>query len=253
MTGLAVVPRFNRIERLTQGGRAIVRRHWAKPSVAESLGADRLVELTAHRLAAASGLAPPVLEVDFEAGWMSMPFVAGSSLDRHWWHYENRRAPVLALLDALRSLPAGPLPTIHLADRASILQQQLAVMEPDVARRWEAPVAQCVREWRSDSALAEPALDCFVHGDVSTENLLCAVDGRPVLLDFEYAHRGHRFEDLAGLVVTGGIEPSCWMNWVPKSEHGLFATLVRTRTLLDGLWTALARVLTGNAAAARAH
>ncbi|MBU3671946.1 MAG: aminoglycoside phosphotransferase family protein [Sinobacteraceae bacterium] len=253
MTGVAAPPRLNRIQRLSEGGCDIVRRHWVADVVAESLGADRLVELTAQRMAASSGLAPPVLAVDFEAGWMSMPFISGVQLGADWWHDESSAAPVLGLLEVLRALPAEQLPVVHLADRASSLQRRLAGLAPDVAQRWEQPLERCIREWGSEPGLAHRELDCFVHGDVSTDNLLCQGDGRLVLLDFEYAHRGHRLEDLAGLVVSGAVEPRRWMSWVPGQQHMLFATLVRTRTLLDGLWTDLARAMTGNAAAARAH
>jgi aminoglycoside phosphotransferase (APT) family kinase protein len=74
-----------------------------------------------------------------------------------------------------------------------------------------------------------------------------------MLLDFEYAHRGHRLEDLAGLVVSSAVADDRWTTWVPAPERVLFETLVRTRAVLDGIWTDLAWTLTGNAAAARAH
>jgi len=253
LTRASATPRLNRIERLSEGGCDLVRRYWAADVVAGSLGADRLVELTAHRMAASAGLAPRVLGVDMDAGWMSMPFIEGARLGADWWWHERSTAPVLGLLEVLRTLPAEPLPVVHLADRASRLQRRLAEVAPDVAQRWERPLERCVREWESEPELAPLKLDCFVHGDVSTDNLLCQSDGRLMLLDFEYAHRGHRLEDLAGVVVSGAVEPRRWVSWVPRRDQALFATLVRTRTLLDGLWTDLAWALTGNAATARAH
>lgn len=142
---------------------------------------------------------------------------------------------------------------IHLADRARRLHRELEALSPQLAQRWDAPLTHCLNDWESEPSLAHQALDCFVHGDLSPENLLCTPDGHLVLLDFEYAHRGHRLEDLAGLVVSCAVAASHWTSWVSGPETALFDTLVRTRVLLDGLWVDLASVLTGNAAAARAH
>jgi aminoglycoside phosphotransferase (APT) family kinase protein len=253
VTGTYPAPRLNRLQRLNEDGCDIVRRHWAAQAIADPLGADRLAELTAQRLVAAMGLAPPVLAVDLEAGWMSMPFIAGVGLDPHWWHLESTTKSVLGVLGVLRTLPASQLPVISLADRARALHRRLADLQPVVAERWDSPLQRCFEEWGRESALAEESLQCFVHGDVSADNLLCTADGRLMLLDFEYAHRGHRLEDLAGLVASGAITVDRWSNWVPTVEHVLFETLVRARTVLDGLWTDLAWTLTGNAAAARAH
>lgn len=246
-------PALNRVQRLQQDGRDIVRRHWAERSIANVLGSDRVAEVTAQRVVAAVGLAPPVLAVDLDAGWMSMPFVAGERIDPRWWEHVSRSKVVLDMLAALRLLPSAQLPTIHLADRARRLHRELAALSPQLAQRWDAPLTHCLNDWESEPSLAHEALDCFVHGDLSPENLLCTPDGHLVLLDFEYAHRGHRLEDLAGLVVSCAVEASHWTNWVSVPEAALFDTLVRTRLLLDGLWVDLASVLTGNAAAARAH
>lgn len=249
----SATPVLNRVQRLQEDGRDIVRRHWAERAIADVLGSDRVAEVTAQRVVAAVGLAPPVLAVDLDAGWMSMPFVAGARIDPLWWEQDSQSMAVLDLLAALRVLPVAELPVIHLAERATRLHRELEVRSPGLARRWDASLAHCLSGWAREPSLSHQALDCFVHGDVSVENLLCAVDGRLLLLDFEYAHRGHRLEDLAGLVVSCAVTANRWTNWVSASERPLFETLVQTRVLLDGLWIDLASVLTGNAAAARAH
>lgn len=246
-------PVLNRVERLHEEGRDIVRRHWAERCIADVLGSDRVAEVTAQRLVAAIGLAPPVLAVDLDGGWMSMPFVAGTRIDALWWERGCSSNAVLDLLAALRLLPSAQLPMIHLADRAAQLHRELEARSAGLARRWDASLEHCLNGWAREPALAHHALDSFVHGDLSPENLLCMPDGRLVLLDFEYAHRGHRLEDLAGLVVSCAVGACHWTSWVSVSETALFDTLVRTRVLLDGLWVDLASVLTGNAAAARAH
>jgi aminoglycoside phosphotransferase (APT) family kinase protein len=249
----SVAPALNRVQRLNDDGCDIVRRHWVQQSVAQSLGADRLAEVAAQRIAAVRGLAPPVIAVDLQAGWMSMPFVAGARLESQWWQHESRVAAVLELLTVLRELPAAPLPVVHLADRAVRLHRELETIAPGLARRWDASLQGCFEEWQREPALALEALECFVHGDLSTDNLLGTPEGGLVLLDFEYAHRGHRLEDLAGLVVSGAVPTDQWRDWLSAQDRPLFETLLRTRTLLDGLWTDLAMTLTGNAAAARAH
>jgi aminoglycoside phosphotransferase (APT) family kinase protein len=75
----------------------------------------------------------------------------------------------------------------------------------------------------------------LVHGDLSPANILLRADGAPCLLDWEYAHRGHPDEDLAGLVAQ------------LDTDSPLIGELARwwveLRRVLDGLWHALARII----------
>jgi hypothetical protein len=144
--------------------------------------------------------------------------------------WDRRR--VDAVLGALDALHATAPP-----DAAGPIDDVLA----DIREGWDqiredpAPVLAldiCSRGWLTEhidalEASADAAVisgDAFVHADVRSDNL-CFVDGRAVIVDWNWASRGDRIFDTAAwlpsLAAEGGPPP-----WEVLPEGGRFASLL---------------------------
>jgi aminoglycoside phosphotransferase (APT) family kinase protein len=257
---------INRIEirRDTQGQKVL--RRWAAPPIASALGIDPPTEVAAQRLAAAHGLAPQVFDYDAAAGKLSMAFVDGLALEADWMRYPARLALLHRIIKELRGLPAHELPAMDLPARLLALHDRLVALDETAARQWTPRVHRCVNLWRvlqaADLRRAADEAHCgkdartrasestrmstqvLVHGDLSPANILLRADGTPCLLDWEYAHRGHPDEDLAGLVALLDADSPLvgeLAEWSVAPQE--FFQRVELRRLLDGLWHALARII----------
>jgi 2Fe-2S ferredoxin len=227
----------NRVVVLQDERGRVVRREWAAPLVADELGINPDAEVDAQRLAAEQGLAPPVLEYDRTRRFMIMPFVDGEPLEADWSTRPERRRAMRELLSRLRSIDSSSLPTLDVAARLRALYERLERYAPERARRYWQELDGCTERM----ALIEGSVTSLVHGDLTPENVLVRADGSLCLIDWEYAHRGHGDEDLAGLALaTAGLD-----DWsVVPAE---FDVRVRARGLLDDLWRELAAALASDA------
>jgi len=253
---------INRIEIRREAQGLQVRRRWAPSSIANSLGIDPPTEVAAQRLAAAYGLAPRVFDYDAAAGELSMAFVDGLPLEADWMHHPARLELLQRIIKELRGVSASELPVMDLPARLLALYERLVALDETAARQWTDRVQRCVALWRvlqaadlrraTDDAYgvkdartstnASPQV--LVHGDLSPANILLRADGTPCLLDWEYAHRGHPDEDLAGLVAQLDADSPLigeLARWSVAPEG--FFQRVELRRLLDGLWFALARII----------
>lgn len=226
---------LHRLRRLPGPDGPLLRREW-NPAAAQVLGADFEAEVTAQRLAAEQGLAPPVLEVDFEAGWVLMPWIEGRTLESDWPQRKERRAVLHSLLARLRSVRAPSLAPLDLAARAALLQRRLAERAPDAAAAFEPEVAAACDAW---AASVGAQRTCLVHGDLTPGNVLVRPDGAMLLLDWEYAHAGGPWDDLAALVAAEPSSPPEWAAQLPSADRVGFSATLRLRRLLDALWHAL--------------
>ncbi len=232
---------LHRLRRIDGPDGPVLRREW-HPAAAELLGADFATEVAAQRLAAAQGLAPPVLDHDPEAGWLSMPWMEGQPLEPDWPQRPARAAAVSALLTRLRSVSAPGLPPLDLAARVSLLHRRLAQRDAVAAAGFEAELAAALPLWqRTSSASIEDAAGArrLVHGDLTPGNVLVRPDGSLLLLDWEYAHAGGAWDDLAALMAGEPRVPAAWASSVPLAGRGRFDAMLRLRRLLDALWHAL--------------
>jgi aminoglycoside phosphotransferase (APT) family kinase protein len=84
----------------------------------------------------------------------------------------------------------------------------------------------------------------LVHGDLTPGNILVREDGSLLLLDWEYAHAGGPWDDLAALCAAAEDDAFAgWASSVPVTEHARFAAMRGLRRTLDALWYALAATL----------
>lgn len=223
----------NRVSELRDVRGRLVRREWAPPHVARILGIDPDVEVDAQRLAAEQGIAPPVLQYDREGRFMIMPFVEGQRLETDWITRPARRVAMQELLARLRSIDASRLPRLDLPNRLRELHDRLASRSADHASSYGHEVAWCIERLE----MIPDHGSVLVHGDLTPENVIVRPDGSLCLIDWEYAHRGHGDEDLAGLALDAPRAEE----WSLAPEE--FAVRIRARRLLDGLWRALATLL----------
>lgn len=241
----------NRLTRSNHWWGERVRREWADEETAQLLGVQIEVELAAQRLAANHGLAPKVLRVDLPRRRYWMDYVPGKSLDERWIEQSSERMHMWQLLERLRGIEATELPVIDLAGRTLELHRRLAELEPARARAREAELANTLAEWRAAGCDRTAEL-CLVHGDLAPANLRVTAAGEWRLIDWEYAHRGHPHEDLAGLIVCSEAvsgRPANLDRWrseylpphaLSEAQWQALAARVALRRLLDALWSDVA-------------
>ena len=238
---------LNRLRRIETPAGWQVERVWHPGALAE-LGVDMHSEVAAQRLAARHGLAPPVLDFDPAAGVMRMPWVEGIPLEPDWPRRASRRAAMRDILGRLRAVPATDLTPLDLPERVLLLHGRLAARDAPRASAHASAVEEALAAWRAASARAPStvgtAAPCLVHGDLTPGNILMRGDGSLLLLDWEYAHAGGRWDDLAALCAAAGGEPFAdWVSAVPAAERVRFEAMRGLRRTLDALWCALAATL----------
>lgn len=246
---------FNRLRRIGTPEGWQVERCWHPDSLAE-FGVDMHAEVAAQRLAAQHGLAPPVLGFDPAARLMRMPWVEGAPLEPDWPQRAPRRAAMREVLERLRAVPATALAPLDLPARVRSLQGRLAARDGARAAAHAPAVQEALAAWRSASIPASPraapsdpqdagaAVPCLVHGDLTPGNVLVREDGSLLLLDWEYAHAGGPWDDLAALCAAAEGDPFIdWASCVPAVERARFEAMRGLRRSLDVLWYALAETL----------
>ena len=235
---------LNRLRRIATPDGWQVERRWHPDSLA-LLGADMHAEVAAQRLAAAHGLAPPVLGFDPDEGVLRMPWVEGSPLEPDWASRAARRAAMGAVLGRLRAVAAPALPRLDLAERVRLLHRRLAARDPERGAARRAELAAALDGWEEarcpmGEAVAADAGEgraCLVHGDLTPGNVRVRADGSLLLLDWEYAHAGGPWDDLAALCAAADGEPFAdWAAAMPPGERARFGATRRLRRLLDALW-----------------
>lgn len=239
---------LNRLRRIATPSGWEVERQWPG-GAAEELGADMHTEVAAQRLAAAHGLAPPVLAFDASARILRMPWVEGLPLEPGWPTLPARRAAMAGVLGRLRAVPAPGLPPLDLPGRILALHRRLAARDARQAALLAGEVGAALDLWERAAALdggpaGAQAPRCLVHGDLTPANILLRDDGKVLLLDWEYSHAGGPWDDLAALCATfdaaGSAALEDWVAEVPAEARPRFDATRRARRLLDALWYALA-------------
>jgi len=157
-------------------------------------------ELAAHRLAAAAGLAPDIVEAAEDGRWLVMEYVDAPV----WGEAQLLSDPgIIRLgveLSRLHSLdcPEG-LPHVDVAGIARGYLSRIEAGAPEHAREAEAQCAAIEVESREMDGLSGQAV--LNHGDLMAANLLGPGPGAPPLLvDWEYAQRTHPTWDIACLL-----------------------------------------------------
>ncbi len=179
--------------RLRHRGRDLVLRI-DKP-VARRLGLDRSAELVAMRAAADAGLAPQPLAAEPAAGLLLSEFIPGQIPPAEAFSSEAFLRRLGELLARVHRLPA-------IGWRGSYLQM---VSETYFRAAGGARASALATEIRGLLATLPPGPpDCPCHNDVHPGNLL-EVDGRLLLLDWEYAGLSNPLFELAALLADNGL------------------------------------------------
>src|SRR5258707_1190688 len=160
-------------------------------------GADPLREVACHRGAAATGVAPAVLDAGPDGSWILMDYVEGGM-----WTPPRLQAPeglrtLGACLQRLHAVtPPKGLAAFDPVSIASGQAQAILERDPCAAARVNALVAR-TRQLALDCA-AFAVTPVTTHGDLNASNLIGPV---PMLVDWEYAQLTDPVYDLACLSV----------------------------------------------------
>lgn len=155
-------------------------------------------ELASHCLAAAAGLAPPVVDSAPDGRWVLMQFVAAPA-----WSDSQllSEAGIDALGEILRRLHALDCGTMARMDAAGIARDHVAVLRqrPGDAGPTAVALAAIEGDWHELGRLSDRAV--LNHGDLMAANLLGPAAGTcPLLVDWEYAQRADPTWDVACLL-----------------------------------------------------
>jgi thiamine kinase len=187
---------------------ALVRRWFLRLAGAagSQLGAALSREAAAHGLAAAAGLAPPLVDVDIHQRTLVTAWVEGRA-----WTWRRARTPqalrqFATLASALHALPvpAGLGYTVPATAARALLEGDAAAQAPNAARLVRAALAAADAREPAGSATPRRVL---AHFDAHAGNLLEDATGRLWLVDFEYAAAGVPVDDLAGFATAHDLAP----------------------------------------------
>jgi aminoglycoside phosphotransferase (APT) family kinase protein len=249
---------LTRVQYVMVGGSRRVRRHPLAPEQARLLGSDAETELEAHRLAVQAGLAPAIIAVEPSGRWLDMEAVVGNTLPNGWLETRSGCHQLLGVLAQLGAIRCEQLPTVCVSSRCRELHAHLAERDAARARRTETRVkALAAQSFGMSDGLAAAGLvaDRLVHGDLHAQNVLIRPEaGRWCLLDWEYAHRGHALEDLAGVLADhpdqlAALEQGRGELAIALREADWSISMVQLRaavalrSLLNELWTDLYTLL----------
>lgn len=211
--------------RLRANGRDLIWRQFGHASLAP--GADRARERAAHQAIAGRRWAPQLIA---ELPGVGMLFEA--SPGRHPDPALLTAAERAGLIDAVIECWSLPCPLTAL-DYGALIDDYVRRAGPHAAaRELGATLADACRSWPH-------AGFCLVHHDLHAGNLLLSEDGW-ILLDWEYAARGHPGLDAAALDALLGLTPSerRRLDSAATGHVGPFdrAALAQWRAGLDTLW-----------------
>lgn len=161
-------------------------------------GSTSRFELASHRLAAAAGLAPRLVDAAPDGGWLLMEYVAAPT----WTEARLLSDTGIDLLgDVLQRVHALNCEALPRMDVAGIAREHLALIRKSTAMtdsgdRLLAAIEQDSRELAGFSSRA-----VLNHGDLMAANLIGpAGAAAPLLLDWEYAQRTDPTWDVACLL-----------------------------------------------------
>ena len=210
---------------------------------AERLGADRESERAMHALAAAIGLAPPILIARPDQGLLVTRHAAGRLLGRGDFQNTATLERVGAWLARLHAeTPPAGLPLVDFGERAAAY---LATMQDAAGSPAVAEIAQSLARHRA--ALPPPVRLAPCHHDLHHRNFVETPTGL-IAIDWEYAGPGDPAADLASCIgyhELGAREVEALLAGYGAAADGLRARLAELAWIFDCLcygWNGAAQI-----------
>jgi aminoglycoside phosphotransferase (APT) family kinase protein len=222
----------NRSLRLREGGRDFVLR--LASEAAAGLGAGGRPEVAMQALAAAAGLAPPIVLADPGGRFIVMEHAAGGSPGAAAMRDERLLRRIGAWLARLHALapPAG-LVAVDYGERAAGYLARVSAARP------EPFVSRLARELeRRRAALPPPARLAACHHDLHRRNLID--DGERILaVDWEYAGPGDPAADFAACAGYHGLGADgieALLEGYGGAQHAMRSRIDALAWIFDCLW-----------------
>lgn len=172
---------------------------------------DRRWELRVLRAASAARIAPAVLACEPESGILVTAWIDGQAWSAAQAVQADSQPIVGRLLRRVHELaPEGPVRHMTVGDWCGVYRQALKApglpgADPVAIERTEAGVSAALEAY----SRLPPVSVRLCHSDLHRLNLLQS-EGQPWLVDWEYAHVGDPFWDLAGWVRSTNLaEQAC--------------------------------------------
>jgi Ser/Thr protein kinase RdoA (MazF antagonist) len=214
-------------------------------------------------LAAEAGLAPRVAAagVAGEFAFVVSEFVPGAAWRREELLGAAGRERLGAWLRALRAVPVARVaqgPPLH--ERVEMLAARVLDAAPGEAEAVRGWLSIAAREFARLRARARP--DALVHSDVHHRNVLTGPARTgcdlPLLVDWDYAHRGDPLQDVGSLLARYPESQRDAVRWLDASGLAAVATpaelaaMIHIHQVLHLLWFSERRALGATPAAAEA-
>lgn len=180
-----------------------------------ALGVDRAWECRVLRAASAAGIAPAVVACEPAAGILVTEWLDGEMWSAAMAADAGSQPAVAQLLHRVQGLqPETPLRRMTVQDWCRLYREALprsgkTEADREALDRAESQAGSALQEY---SRLPEPSM-FLCHSDLHRLNLLHA-GGRLWLVDWEYAHLGDPFWDLAGWARSASLGPAALDVWV---------------------------------------
>lgn len=173
---------------------------------------QRAREILLHELAANAALAPAMrywhseeLPATNQHGiTQTRGFRIVDYIESQSWYWPEALEAVLAVVLAVHQLSPASCPGLMRLDPVAWARSYLAELQAGESARLAWLQQQLPQLEACSEALGQPAELCICHNDLVPANILCALDGRFCLLDWEYACLNHPGFDLATLLVEHG-------------------------------------------------
>jgi len=159
----------------------------------DQLGIDRRQEIQAMARAGDSHLAPAIIYVDHEIGFLVTEYIEGRVWNEGDLDSANNILKLSTLLNSIHGLE--PIETsVFIAEKIRDYKNEIGAIIPGLDE-----IEKAMEDF-VDEAITDISCFCLCHNDLLVSNIVETLSGDLIVLDWEYAAMGHPLFDLAAVI-----------------------------------------------------